>query len=263
MPIPSEVRCSRGGRGRESRGPHAALAVLLAVAGVLVAAPSAASVLVRHAGNTPPTEQGWEGAGGGLVYDGPVVTPGGTAAWNLSDDSSNRVRFYRYGIPVARQREIDQSGWVYRARIRVVAGEAVPDGGVWLETSSIRQRFMLALGRQADGDPVIRLMSAVGPGVFEGTPIALEGLGDGFHLYELTYDPVTATARVQVDGVTYADGYAGARGNLGAAFWGVGIQTANANADFGLVELVALPEPATAGLLAVGMLALAGRRRGS
>jgi hypothetical protein len=88
---------------------------------------------------------------------------------------------------------------------------------------------------------------------------ALEGAGDGYHLYQLRYDPVSASADLFVDGVERLSNYFGVPGiNVPRVGWGAGGGPGTGQGNFAAVRFAVVPEPGTAAitcvLLAVGAL---------
>lgn len=201
-------------------------------------------LVAQHEGNSDPASEGWTVLSSGVtpVAEGPVSNDFGLDAWNMENLPGNGFKLYEQEVPVAQRLLGDTNGWTLRANLRVIAGEETPGGGIWLEYSTIFRRFIMAIGHQPDGDPVVRLPSTSSAGVFEGLSFAIEGIGSGYHLYELVYDPQTTTADLLVDGVEVVSDYAGTAGIRDSVFWGVGTPTTG-NANYNLVELVVVPEP--------------------
>lgn len=70
----------------------------------------------------------------------------------------------------------------------------------------------MALGAEADGDPVILLWDGgTGNGGSKATGISytLDGGGGGYHLYALVFDPVTGSVGLFIDGIERLSGYTG------------------------------------------------------
>ena len=199
------LRENRGGR----RQP---MLVLLAVLGVCLGS-AARAATYQHHGDADPLTEGWVSPGpvSGNVTWGPANS-GGTPAWFINDaDTVGQSGWSYRAFPTAAEEASGFAhGWSLRMTAEVlnhpddpwtgsiVLGVAFARGGTGLG-------YSLALGAEADGDPILSL--AVGTG--QESRHVLDGLGDGFHTYELRYDPVAGDVDVLVDNSLLVPSYTG------------------------------------------------------
>jgi hypothetical protein len=84
--------------------------------------------------------------------------------------------------------------------------------------------------------------------------LALDGLGGGYHLYELVYDPASASADLFVDGVERLSNYAGnVAVNTPTAWWGSGGGPGTGQGNFAAASFNVsdVPEPGSAAIMGV------------
>lgn len=210
---------------------------------------SAQTVLFSHYGFTGPGIEGWVVEAGpaseGQVFVGPYPDPvGPTDAFVINDASSAPGATWRYREPLSPDAlAVAQSvGWTLRVEVRVHASSDPVDFATAAEVVTGARRHLLRFGSDAAGNALVRLDD--GPTV--------TAAGSGYHLYELVFDPGTATADLFVDGVERISDGVGlvdatdprvawgsledvsvGRGNWSLVEWVVATDCANGNVDAG------------------------------
>ena len=152
-------------------------------------------VVVSHSGLTDPTTEGWvtDGPGTG-VTSGPIAADLGYDAWYVDDDStaSGGWRSYVHNLTPDQMCWARTAGFKLRSRVRVANTNDITDGSVTMSFFDSLNLFELRLGSTGSNDPIAAV---------SGSGVVLTGLGGGYHLYEMVYDPVTRTVDLFVDGV--------------------------------------------------------------
>ena len=244
---------------------------------VLTAAVSRAEIVMQHLGANDPTTEGWT-AGGPIQPAGinaPVINELGTGidAWALGNTEPGSLSRYYVNVlqdlDLKIQRNAVQYGWTFKENLRIVNTPDDPSGSVWTVVSMptqlsqlgnlpIKTSFFMYFGAEANGDPIVG---------FQGTQLGmtfvdLNGLGGGYHLYELSFNPSTKTTDFYVDGSIVVSDLAGRLGTNSLIDWGVyPTDTDVGQGNYNLIQLDVVPEPATVVLLAIGgVIALAASR---
>lgn len=197
------------------------------------------------------------------------------------DDNSTAFdtgRYYYEDLTTAEVTEGNLAGWRLSLRVRVVN---TPDpfatinvGGInylWSDVAATyrdgSRDWYLGIASQADGDPIIRLPNSTSS---LASTYALEGGGSGYHLYELVYDPVAASADLFVDGIELVSNMVGnaTSGGQKRVMWGAMHSPDTGQGNYNFVRFAnspaaVVPVPAAAVLFAgaLGALGALGRRR--
>ncbi len=215
------------------------LAILATLLLAIPAPELVAGMIFGHTGSTDPTTEGWtfEPGGGGGVSVGPI-DDGGTLAWFVDDNStaSGSIASYLQSATAADVALGSALGWTLRLIIRVPDNSTAPDGSPLIAYRDGAKTWELNFGSQSDGDPIVFLATGFSPTT--GFPVPLEGLGSTYNLYELTYDPLSSTADLLVNGVEEFSGYAGATlDGPTRVLWGVGTSVDTGQGNFNLIEM--------------------------
>jgi hypothetical protein len=258
------------------RGLSIALSLLFVSTGTM----SRAQTVIQHVGANDPTTEGWRattGSPGSSDYSaGPVTNDLGSGidAWSTSINIPGTGNSYAYYNSYLADNTLLKNavlkGWDFQMNVRVVTVPKTPDyainGVVRIPTAlqgvfnspTNPQYFQILLGSQANGDPIAEI-----GGYKNFTTIDLNGVGSGYHLYDLRWSPVTASADFYVDGTKYLSGITGDPLGLSLISWGsndaLGKETGQGNFNF--VQFSVVPEPSTLALLILGAVGLCYNRR--
>ncbi len=152
-------------------------------------------VVVSHAGLADPTTEGWtvDGPGTG-VTTGPISGDLGYDSHFVDDDSTatGGWRSYVRTLSPDVMCWARTSGATLRSRVRVANTGDFTDGSVAMSFFDSLQLYELRLGSTGANDPIAQI---------SGATVTLTGLGGGYHLYEMIYDPATKTVDLKVDGI--------------------------------------------------------------
>ena len=216
--------------------------------GISATVPVSASVLFGHVGDANPTSEGFlpSNAGTGLANDL------GFAAWQYSGNGSP-TDYHSGALTPQEKAEAFSQGWELDLRARLPQNDTLLFGNV--DFGTVRFDINLLLSPSGNLTAVLNNFGA-GPAYSYAVP----GPGSDWHLYQMIYDPVSATARLDVDGSTVLTGYTGHTqfvSDLGLWFG-----TTGAPGNFNLVEFSTnVPEASSILLLGGGLMALGLARR--
>jgi hypothetical protein len=261
--------------------PGIGLAMALLWAGSIQAAP-----IFEHAGSADPLTEGfgyWPWNGG--ISTASIPDDAGEQAWQVTSTSSPAQAVYIQlggtgpylggsGLTQDQVDAINADGFVLSMRARVISGPVYDVDGSQHVCGSISVagfsgfRFDIALGSDGSGNTVVvtpELVQQVGSH-FSYHPFGSAILvpGNGYHLYQLSYDPLSTQADLWIDGELVASGYQGSAvsggavaNNYGLGFGALNLATINfAEARLESGQLAGGPSPVPDGRLATTPLLL-------
>ena len=214
-----------------------------------------ASVIFSHTGSTDPTNEGWvvepSFAPSGRPSSGGISNDAGSGfnAWFINDDLSTlgSTWFYTKTPTPEENNQANTFGWTLRARLRIVD---TPDlvsnaGAIIFEYADGVTSYRMALGAEADGDPIVLLTdggSTNGSTEATGASFTLDGGGNGYHLYEMVFDPVIGSVDLFIDGIERLSDYTGIASTLfNRVAWGAGSSFDTGQSNWNLVEWNVMP----------------------
>jgi len=223
----------------------------------LCANPGRAQVIALHEGANDPTSEDvttWS-VDGSDVTVGPVTDDLGTGldAWMINDDSNTGELSYLYFLSPEETTSLQEEAWTFSVHMRVVNVPDSLDSGISVRITDGQERWQASFGSEADGDPRVALldenMSTIDIGTFDD-------YGPGYHLYEWKRAAGGGPVDFYVDGEEVYSDWTGFEYTLGYCGWGSGSRAATGNANYNLVKLEIVPEPASVVLLAMGLLCM-------
>lgn len=226
-------------------------------------------VNVKHVGSSDPTTQGWtQGGGGAGTSAGPLINDAGSGldAWFVDDSSTSGGLGYAALLSAPEVDLANTLGWSLTTTLRIPNALETAAVSPFLLYANGTTRWQMAFGSDAEGDPLVLLMDGGGsfPN-FTGASFTLEGVGNGYHTYELVFDPDEASADLFIDGTERISDYAGfAFVEPAGIGWGTGSSADTGRGHFNLVEFSVVPEPSGflfGGLVAALASVLGGKRR--
>jgi hypothetical protein len=277
--------------GPQERGAPMKLVQSIAVAMVItlgLAWEAKAGPIIIHQGDVDPTTENfglWPYNEG--ITTAPLANDLGLAAWQIANTgSTNEQAFYNQlggtgpfdpggsGLTQAEIDAINAQGFTMSLEARIVQGPTYDPSGTGIFSVDITvagfngSRYDIELGSDGKGNTLVILPSATS---FDGTHFSstpfgspLSITGNGYHLYQLSYDPTTSQAALFVDGVERVGDYLGTTVSGGATAnnYGLTFGTVNdATGNFALASLsvgkLSVPEPGSLTLLVIGVASVA------
>ncbi len=172
---------------------------------------SLAAVFTLHEGANNPISEGWtQNVVGSGVAVGAVTNDLGQGidAWFVDDNvrGGQSGLFYTIGLPELDVAEVNTQGWTYRGNLRIIDTFTGTFGlgsiGIGI---GVGNRAYTLFFSQNNGVPIVRRRTNPGQGIIT----TLTGFDNGYHTYELSYDPDTASTTLEVDGIEIFSGYTG------------------------------------------------------
>jgi hypothetical protein len=231
-----------------------------------------ADLIARHQGEADPTTESfslWPFNGG--ISASPVANDMGRSAWSISSLSpGSQQAAYLHDFTAADQTALLSQGFTVSLVARAVSGpvyasptfEPIAAAIVgFFNSGGPDLRYDLELGLDAQGNTVAILANSIGvngDGSFNVPGASAVVSGNGYHLYQLAFNPISQTADLFIDGVDRIQGYQGHADNRfrGFYFGSLDLGTGNYNLaelDTGILTGV-VPEPSTLILGGAGAL---------
>ena len=213
---------------------------------------------ILHVGDTDPVSEHWLASNFGTVASNGPVDDGGTPAWNIHDDAGGRAGWTR-SLDPGQSAIANSKGWRYKANVRVLEMDDLPDGGIELSVfANSDVGYTLWLGSDVFGSTTISEFGGVlSGGLALGRTVELPGTG--YHEYELLYNAVRQRADLYADGsLVLADVLPLDRegGTLNRVLWGSNASGGIGNANYSFVEFTLVPEPSACLLALLGACCL-------
>lgn len=259
---------------------HSIRGCLIALALGVMACARSTGATYEHQGDADPLTEGWlsPGVAAGNVTWGPVNSAG-VPAWSIDDADTvpQSTKSYVVHPSAAEESSGFALGWSLHMDAEVMNHPDNPSNGsigigVVFARGSHGKGYALLLGAEADGDPILSL--SVGSG--QPSLYTLEGLGAGFHRYEMRYDPLAGDVDVLVDNSLITSAYPGFTHPsyllpYNTVEWGSGSSADTGHANYSQVVVAftdrpaVVPEPSTSrlivGLSLIGILSFLRRGR--
>jgi hypothetical protein len=226
---------------------------LLLVVVVTTASASQAEVPALHQGSNDPLAEGWSKYRPFLdVATFPVVNDLGTGidAWAIDDNTGfgppGHDGVYGVYLTPTELLEAETKGWILSVQLRIAEaaiGEVHDSIIVGVADSS--NSYDMNFGRSASGKPLVRLTT----GEDVGPLVEIDDLDNGYHNYQLVFNPADSTADFFVDGTLMHSNYAGRLGpfsDVGNVYFGSTSNNFTGQANYAAVSFVIVPEPAMA-----------------
>jgi hypothetical protein len=147
-----------------------------------------------------PTAQGWADFGV-QTADAAAVVDGATQAWSIDDADGGAIHGYTVTPTPDQITDAQGNGWTMSLNLRIVDQTDSPDFNIAMGWRNDAGRIFTMTFGASNGDPVVVLHPE--EGAMQGDPtfkVTLDNAGDGYHRYELVYNPITDVANLFVDG---------------------------------------------------------------
>ncbi|MEI9962517.1 MAG: PEP-CTERM sorting domain-containing protein [Limisphaerales bacterium] len=199
------------------------------------------TLIAGHFGSANPTTEGFSLLQVGNISLVPATSDLGFNAWSITASSPDDIGQYKQSLS-----SLLSANWVLSLTLRI--GQPVNPGGSGIFASLVTgtEYFLLNFGASANGDPVIQAGSS---------QYNLNGIGDGYHNYQLMYDGNTDLASLWVDGTEWLTSIQGSANPTSASLaWGEGQHGASGSiyANWNEVALYTVPEPSPLSLIFLG-----------
>lgn len=201
-------------------------------------------VLYQHFGANNPTSEGFTlvtGGAGGTASA--IPNDDGVAAWSTQVGVGGTL-WYSGQLSSA---ALAQSDWILSVNMRVLqSGRSFENSFVEVGTSDYVYNLWFAA--KANGDPIVRA------GAFAYGPVfVMDGVGAGYHDYQLRYSHTAGSAELWVDGVMRLSGITSSGpSGFSVLKWGDG-QAGPSSAYWNSVSLQVVPEPSSLSLMLIGL----------
>jgi hypothetical protein len=261
-------------RGTASRFDAAIMfgSLMLALAALSTTSARAGTIIIQHQGATNPTTEGftlWPFNGG--ISSGGILNDMGLPAWSITSTAPGSQQALYLGSFTSDQQTALQTtqGFTMSLEARAVSGpvysgpsnEPIVAGIVGFGSV----RYDLELGLDANGNTVALLASNVitnADGSFSIPGVSVTLSGNGYHLYQLAYNPTTQKADLFIDGVDRIQGYQGHSDNPFTGFLFGALNHGTANFNLAKLEtgfdVVTIPEPSSLLMGSLSALTLLG-----
>lgn len=226
--------------------------LLMLLCCVMFAGVANAQLVALHEDDNDPLTEGWS-TFRGPVNTGPISSMG-LDAWQVEDTGGDQEGGYEVALSGQNVTDALANGWKLTARVRTPNSSQPLNDAILAGVNFGSSGFIIRFGTDS-GTPLVDFLA--------GPSGDLTGLDDGWHLYEVIYDPGTATADLFVDGTEEISDFAGWNGSFlgGTVSFGSGAGGADGNGYYNLVQFEIVPEPMTLTLLGLGGLMTLRRKR--
>lgn len=203
----------------------------LAVCSIFFPSALRAEVLASYTAPENPAGSGSPWAASGRSSQG-SPTDSGESAWRIAPEKGNALNYF-LREPETLLIEAFEKGWRYSARVRLdhTAHPVVDRNVVTLgvENPQAREAFVLGVRTNKDNGELILEVNK--------KTIALPGVAaDAFHEYAMTYDPVSKTVQIAVDGEVVAPDVSAVPTDRWFLRWGHSSITARGAAEWAWVK---------------------------